>query len=88
MKFIRYKFDKLWLWNLVRCKGLSPKLELNWNGPYTVLKKLNDFMIRIQKSLTSKPSVIHYDRLAPLYNLKLNSQTMISLKIFMQIMLI
>ncbi|GFU62526.1 kinectin [Trichonephila clavipes] len=57
--------DKVWFWNSKRCKGLSPKLQTNLEGPYTVLKRLNDVVVRIQKSPHSKPKVIHYNRLAP-----------------------
>ncbi|GFV80177.1 retrovirus-related Pol polyprotein from transposon 412 [Trichonephila clavipes] len=46
--------DKVWLWNPKRRKGLSPKLQTNWQGPYTVLKRLNDVVVRIQKSPHSK----------------------------------
>ncbi|GFS48648.1 retrovirus-related Pol polyprotein from transposon 412 [Trichonephila clavipes] len=56
--------DKVGLWNPKRRKGLSPKLQMNWEGPYTVLKRLNDVVVRIQKSPHSKPKVIHYNRLA------------------------
>ena len=59
--------EKVWLWNPVRRKGLSPKLQSNWDGPYTVLKRLNDVVVRIRKSPSSKPKVVHYDRLAPYY---------------------
>ncbi|GFX84860.1 retrovirus-related Pol polyprotein from transposon 412 [Trichonephila clavipes] len=31
--------DKVWLWNPKRRKGLSPKLQTNLEGPYTVLKR-------------------------------------------------
>ncbi|GFW79989.1 retrovirus-related Pol polyprotein from transposon 412 [Trichonephila clavipes] len=54
--------DKVWLWNPKRRKGLSPKLQTNWEGPYTVLKRINDVVVRIQKSPHSKPKVIHYNR--------------------------
>ncbi|GFV15901.1 retrovirus-related Pol polyprotein from transposon 412 [Trichonephila clavipes] len=57
--------DKVWLWNPKRRKGLPPKLQTNWEGPYTVLKRLNDVVVRIQKSPHSEPKVIHYNRLAP-----------------------
>ncbi|GFT02250.1 retrovirus-related Pol polyprotein from transposon 412 [Nephila pilipes] len=33
--------DKVWFWNPYRRKGLSPKLQTSWEGPYTVLKRLN-----------------------------------------------
>ncbi|GFW28490.1 retrovirus-related Pol polyprotein from transposon 17.6 [Trichonephila clavipes] len=57
--------DNVWLWNPKRRKGLSPKLQTNWEGPYTVLKGQNDVVVRIQNSPHSKPKVIHYNRLAP-----------------------
>ncbi|GFX32465.1 kinectin [Trichonephila clavipes] len=50
--------NKVWLWNPKRRKGLSPKLQTNWEGPYTVLKRLNDVVVRIQKSPHSKPITI------------------------------
>lgn len=59
--------DKVWLWNPKRQKGLSPKLQSHWDGPYTVLNRLNDVVVRIRKSPNSKPRVVHYDRLAPYY---------------------
>ncbi|GFV40131.1 hypothetical protein TNCV_1533791 [Trichonephila clavipes] len=43
----------------------SPKLQTNWEGLYIVLKRLNNVVVRIQKSPHSKPKVIHYNRLAP-----------------------
>ncbi|KFM68591.1 hypothetical protein X975_21039, partial [Stegodyphus mimosarum] len=53
--------DKVWLWNPARRKGLSPKLQSPWDGPYTVLNRLNDVVVRISKSSNSKPKVVHYD---------------------------
>ncbi|GFW77954.1 kinectin [Trichonephila clavipes] len=47
--------NKVWLWNPKRRKGLSSKLQKNWEGPYTVLKRLNDVVVRIQKFPHSKP---------------------------------
>ncbi|KFM73295.1 hypothetical protein X975_07257, partial [Stegodyphus mimosarum] len=47
-----YRFnegDKVWLWNLTRQKGLCPKLQSPWDGPYTVLNRLYDVVIRIRK---------------------------------------
>ncbi|GFV94668.1 retrovirus-related Pol polyprotein from transposon 412 [Trichonephila clavipes] len=59
--------DKVWFYNPTRRKGLSPKLQSHWDGPYTILKIINDVVIRISKSTNSKPRVVHYDRLAPYY---------------------
>ncbi|KAG8199260.1 hypothetical protein JTE90_003684 [Oedothorax gibbosus] len=58
--------DKVWFWNPKRRKGLSPKLQTFWEGPYTVVKQLNDVVYRIQKK-PCKPKVVHCDKLAP-YN--------------------
>ncbi|GFU79097.1 retrovirus-related Pol polyprotein from transposon 412 [Trichonephila clavipes] len=59
--------DKVWFYNPTRRKGLSPKLQSHWDGPYTILKIINDVVIRIRKSTNLKPRVVHYDRLAPYY---------------------
>ncbi|GFW96196.1 retrovirus-related Pol polyprotein from transposon 412 [Trichonephila clavipes] len=59
-----HESDKVWLWNPKRRKGLSPKLKTNWESPYTVLRRLNDVVVWIQKSPHSKRKVIHYNRLA------------------------
>ncbi|GBO06347.1 hypothetical protein AVEN_266758-1 [Araneus ventricosus] len=53
------------MYNAKRRRGLSPKLQQNWEGPYTVVKKLNDVVYRVQRSPTAKPKVIHLNRLAP-----------------------
>ncbi|KFM66704.1 hypothetical protein X975_17776, partial [Stegodyphus mimosarum] len=60
--------DKMWLWNPTRPKGLYLKLQPPWDGPHTVLNMLNDVVVRIRKSLNSKPKFAHYDRLAPYYD--------------------
>ncbi|GFT72360.1 retrovirus-related Pol polyprotein from transposon 412 [Trichonephila clavipes] len=57
--------NKVWLWKPKRRKRLSPKLQSNWEGPYTVLKRLNDVVVRILQSPHSKPKLIHYNRQAP-----------------------
>ncbi|GFY02096.1 uncharacterized protein TNCV_5099571 [Trichonephila clavipes] len=44
--------NKVWLWNPKHRKGISPKLQTNWG-----LKRLNDVVVRIQKSPHSKPKV-------------------------------
>ncbi|GBO41665.1 hypothetical protein AVEN_170177-1 [Araneus ventricosus] len=56
--------DLVWMYNPKRRRGLSPKLQ-NWEGSYTVVKKLNDVVYRVQRSSNAKPKVIHINRLAP-----------------------
>ncbi|GFY15081.1 retrovirus-related Pol polyprotein from transposon 412 [Trichonephila clavipes] len=49
-----YEGDKVCLWNPKRHKGLSPKLQTNWEGSNTVLKRLNEVVVWIQKSLENR----------------------------------
>ncbi|KAJ8946245.1 hypothetical protein NQ318_004614, partial [Aromia moschata] len=56
--------DAVWLYAPKRTKGKSPKLQKNWEGPYTIIKKINDLVYRIQLSPRSKPKVVHLERLA------------------------
>lgn len=55
--------DLVWLYNPQRRKGRSPKLQKDWEGPYKVVKRINDVVYRIQKSVRSKMKVVHLDRL-------------------------
>jgi len=55
--------DCVWLHNLVRRIGKTPKLQCSWTGPYIVIKCLNDVVFRIQLNPQSKPKVVHYNRL-------------------------
>ena len=64
--------DRVWLFTPKRKKGVSPKLQRNWDGPFVILKKVNDVTFRIQKSPRSKPKVVHHDRLK-LYTGKISS---------------
>ncbi|KAJ8951466.1 hypothetical protein NQ318_000160 [Aromia moschata] len=56
--------DAVWLYAPKRTKGKSPKLQSNWEGPYTIIKKINDLVYRIQLSPRSEPKVVHLERLA------------------------
>ncbi|GBO24873.1 hypothetical protein AVEN_70220-1 [Araneus ventricosus] len=47
--------DLVWMYNPKRWRGLNPKLQQNWEGPYTVVKKLNDVVYRIQRSPNARP---------------------------------
>ncbi|KAK3091067.1 hypothetical protein FSP39_016879, partial [Pinctada imbricata] len=57
--------DAVWLFNPKRKRSLSPKLQCQWEGPYTVLKKNNDVIFKIQKNKATKPKIVHHDRLKP-----------------------
>ena len=55
--------DAVWLHNPQKKKGLSPKLQRPWQGPYLVLKQINDLVYRIQLGPKCKPKVVHRNRL-------------------------
>jgi len=57
--------QSVWLFNPQRKKGITPKLQSNWEGSYKIVKKLSDVTFRIQKSARHKFKVVHADRLAP-----------------------
>ncbi|GBN89634.1 Retrovirus-related Pol polyprotein from transposon 412 [Araneus ventricosus] len=57
--------DRVWMYNPKRRRGLSPKLQQNWEGLYTIVKKLNDVIYRVQRSPNAKPKVILINRLTP-----------------------
>ncbi|KAJ8911778.1 hypothetical protein NQ315_008831 [Exocentrus adspersus] len=57
--------EKVWLYNPKRTKGKSPKLQKSWEGPYTVVTRLNDVVYRIQKNPQAKMKIFHIDRLTP-----------------------
>ncbi len=54
----------VWLYNPARKKGRCPKLLQDWDGPYMIVKPLNDVVYRIQKP-GDHLKVEHVDRLAP-----------------------
>ena len=57
--------DAVWLYNPKRRKGLSPKLQYAYEGPYLVVKRLDDLTFRIQRGPKAKAKVIHHNRLKP-----------------------
>ncbi|KAJ8947826.1 hypothetical protein NQ318_009970 [Aromia moschata] len=57
--------NQVWLYNSQRRRGLSPKLQSSWEGPYEVVTRINDVVYRIQKLPRGKPRVVHFNRLAP-----------------------
>ncbi|UYV63183.1 K02A2.6-like [Cordylochernes scorpioides] len=56
--------DLVWLFDPKIKKGLSPKLMPVWEGPYKIIKRINDLVYRIQRSSKSKAKVVHLGRLA------------------------
>lgn len=56
--------QKVWLFNPRRVIGKTPKLQSNWEGPYEVVKRLNDVVYCIRKSSRHRSKIVHLDRLA------------------------
>lgn len=57
--------DLVWFYNPKRRKGKCPKLQRDWEGPYEIIKCLNDVVFRIRMGKNGKPKVVHSDRLFP-----------------------
>ncbi|GBO46393.1 hypothetical protein AVEN_186072-1 [Araneus ventricosus] len=57
------KGDLVSLCNPKQQRGLSTEPRQKCEGPYTVVKKLNDVVYRVQRSPNVKPKVIHFNRL-------------------------
>ncbi|GBN20329.1 hypothetical protein AVEN_131312-1 [Araneus ventricosus] len=49
--------DLVWMYNPKRRRNLSPKLQQNWEGPYTIVKKLSDviYKVNVQRQAKSHP---------------------------------
>ena len=59
--------NQVWLFNPKRRRGRSPKLQSNWEEPYTVKKRINDVVYRIQQEGQRKFKFVHLDRLPKYY---------------------
>ena len=55
--------DPVWLYYPQQKKGLSPKLQKPWQGPYVIIKRISDLIYRIQLGPQSRPRVVHFNRL-------------------------
>ena len=53
----------VWLHNPAKKPGICKKLTLPWEGPYMIIAKFSDVVIKIQKTPRSKPKIVHSDRL-------------------------
>ncbi|GBN10269.1 hypothetical protein AVEN_153180-1 [Araneus ventricosus] len=49
--------DLIWKYNPKRRRSLSPKLQQNWEGPFTVIKKLNAVEYRGRPTQSQKSSI-------------------------------
>ena len=54
----------VWLFNPTKRVGKSPKLTVFWEEePYVITEKVNDVVVKIQRSRRTKPRIVHVDRL-------------------------
>ena len=53
----------MWVYNPQRKKGISPKLQSKWKGPYLIVRKIGDLVFQVKRTARCKPWNIHYDRL-------------------------
>lgn len=54
--------ELVWLHNPKRKKGLSPKLQSAWEGPYTIVERVTEVTFRIRRG-QGRPKIVHADRL-------------------------
>ncbi|KAE8738403.1 hypothetical protein FOCC_FOCC016124 [Frankliniella occidentalis] len=54
--------DKVWFFNPIRKKGLTPKLQRPWEHGWVITHKINEVLMRIRKG--RKMRCVHTDRLA------------------------
>ena len=55
----------VWLNVKIRKKGLSPKLQDRWEGPYLIIGVLSGLLYTVHKGAGAKNKVVHHDRLKP-----------------------
>ena len=59
--------DSVFLFEPIRKKGICPKFESLWTGPWVILEKVSDLVYKICKTAESNPRYVHHDRLKPCY---------------------
>ena len=59
--------DLVWLFTPQKKKGLAPKLQRFWVGPYKIVKKLSDANYIIQREGSLVKKIVHFNRLKMYY---------------------
>lgn len=59
--------DLVWLYLPRTHRGLSPKLQRCWTGPFKIEKKLSDVNYVISKPNSRQKQVVHFNRLKPCF---------------------
>jgi len=55
--------DQVSLYNPRETRGFTRKLQTNWEGPYTVVQRLTEVVVQIQRTPRSRIKTVHADRL-------------------------
>ena len=55
--------DCIWLYNSHKKQGLVPRLQSNWEGLCTVLKRLSDITSKLGDGTCTRPHSVHVDHL-------------------------
>ena len=57
--------DAVWLREYTKPRGLSRKLQLRWDGPFKIIRKISDLNFKIQRGPKSMCKIVHFNRLKP-----------------------
>lgn len=57
--------ELVWLKNKARRKGVSPKLQKRFKGPYRIVERISEVLYRIQPEGGTTNSVVHFNHLKP-----------------------
>ena len=57
--------ELVWVRNTARKRGVCPKLQRRFKGPYRVLERVTDVLYRLVLEEGGKESVVHFNRLKP-----------------------
>ena len=60
--------ERVWVRNKARTRGLCPKLQRRYKGPYKVLERVTDVLYRLALEEGGPDVVIHYNRLKPFFS--------------------
>jgi hypothetical protein len=61
----------VWYVNKLRKKGVSPKLQPKWRGPFLIVRKHNEILVEMQMT-ARKYITVHTDLLKPCFSAKLH----------------
>ena len=59
--------DLVWYYWVVKKKGVSPKLQNHWQGPYRIIKKFSDILFKIRRKGSQTTVTVHSDKLRKCY---------------------